>query len=167
MKMPLPDLHRAWGLPIAMAAVAALGIAAMGATIVDVDPWYRSLAQPGWALSEARYGLAWTAIYMLTALAAVTGWRLTTDQAGAEWTIGLFALNGFLNILWSLLFFRLHRPDWAAIAAVGWGIAIAVWIYVLWPRAAAAGALLLPYLAWVFYTGYLTVTIVRLNGPFG
>ena len=25
----------------------------------------------------------------------------------------LFALNAFLNVCWSLLFFRLHRPDWA------------------------------------------------------
>ena len=29
--------------------------------------------------------------------------------------IALFSLNGFLNVLWSTLFFALKRPDWALI----------------------------------------------------
>ncbi|WP_010218339.1 TspO/MBR family protein [Sphingomonas sp. PAMC 26621] len=167
MKMRAPVLHRSWGLPIAMAAVAAIGVIAMGSTITTFDPWYRGLAQPDWALSESRYGLAWTAIYLVTALAAVTGWRAMPDQSGAEWMVGLFALNGFLNIVWSLMVFRFHRPDWAALAAIGWWVAIALWIVVVWPRSTIAGWLLLPYLAWVTYAGYLTMMIVRLNGPFG
>ena len=31
----------------------------------------------------------------------------------------------------------------------------------------AARVLLLPYLGWVTFAGYLNMTIVRLNGPFG
>ena len=32
--------------------------------------------------------------------------------------IELFALNGFLNISWSILFFRFQRPNWALIEVV-------------------------------------------------
>jgi len=167
MKVRAPVVHRSWGLPIGMAAVAAVAVVAMGATITDIDPWYRTLVQPDWALPERISSPAWTAIYLCTALAAVTGWRAMPNQSAAEWMIGLFALNGFLNILWSLLLFKLHRPDWAMVEAVAWWVAIASWIYVIWPRSFATALLLLPYLAWVTYAGYLTMTIVRLNGPFG
>lgn len=160
-------VHRAWALPILIAALAALAVAAMGATITEIGPWYRSLVQPRWAPPDAAYGVAWTAIYTSTALAAVTGWRAMPDRRGADWMIGLFALNGFLNIAWSLLFFRLHRPDWAMVEVIALWVSIAAWIYVVWPRSVAAGLLLLPYLGWVTFAGYLDMTIVRLNGPFG
>lgn len=160
-------LHRSWGLPIVIAGLMAAIVAVMGSTITEIGPWYRSLLQPRWAPPEAAYGVAWTAIYVFTAMAAVTGWRAMPDQSRADWMIGLFALNGFLNILWSFLFFRLHRPDWAAVEVVGLWMSIAIWIYLVWPRSMSAGLLLLPYLGWVTFAGYLTMTIVRLNGPFG
>ena len=51
----------------------------------------------------------------------VDNWQPEEDiywGAEREWLIGLFSLNGFLNILWSLLFFRFHRPDVALIEVV-------------------------------------------------
>ena len=164
---PAFAMHRTWGLPIVIAALATLAVAVMGATITEIGPWYHGLAQPRWAPPEATFGVAWTIIYLCTALAAVTGWRAMPDARGADWMVGLFALNGFLNIVWSLLFFRLHRPDWAAVEVIALWVSIAVWIYVVWRRSLVAGLLLLPYLAWVTFAGYLTMTIVRLNGPFG
>ncbi|MEG3177860.1 TspO/MBR family protein [Sphingomonas sp. RB3P16] len=160
-------MHRSWGLPIAVAAAAALAVVVMGMTITEVGPWYAGLIKPHWAPPDAVYAVAWTAIYLCTALSAVTGWRAMPDRYGTDWMIGLFALSGFLNIVWSLLFFHFHRPDWAAIAAVAWWVSVGVWIYVVWPRSSGAGALLLPYLGWVTFAGYLTMTIARLNGPFG
>lgn len=160
-------MHPAWGLPIIVAALAALVVAVMGGTMTETGPWYHGLAQPRWVPPDGAYGVAWTTIYLTTACAAITGWRAMPDRQGADWMIGLFALSGFLNIVWSVLFFRLHRPDLAAIEAVAWWIAIAVWIYTVWPRSVAGALLLLPYLGWVTFAGYLTMTIVRLNGPFG
>lgn len=160
-------MHRAWGLPILAAAVAAFAIAVMGSTITDTGPWYHGLVKPRWAPPEALYSVAWTVIYLFTALAAITGWRAMPDRQGADLVVGLFALNGFLNILWSLLFFRLHRPDWAVVEVVALAVSIIVWIYVVWPRSMTAGLLLLPYLGWVTFAGYLNLMIVKLNGPFG
>ncbi|WP_176213472.1 tryptophan-rich sensory protein, partial [Salmonella enterica] len=83
-------LHRSWGLPIVIAALMALVVAVMGSTITEVGPWYRTLLQPRWAPPEAAYSVAWTAIYVCTAMAAVTGWRAMPDRSGADWMIGLF-----------------------------------------------------------------------------
>lgn len=141
-------------------------MALLGATITEIGPWYHGLIQPRWAPPEAAYGIAWTLIYAVTAMAAVTGWLAMSTARDREWLIGLFALNGSLNILWSLLFFRLHRPDWAVFEVVGLWLSVAALIVVIWPRSPTGGVLLLPYLLWVTFAGYLNMTIVHLNGPF-
>jgi benzodiazapine receptor len=39
-------------------------------------------------------------------------------------------------------------------------------IVFIWRRSLTGAILLLPYLMWVTFAGYLNMTIVRLNGPF-
>lgn len=160
-------MNRAWLFPVIIAAIAAIVTAALGATITDIGPWYHGLVQPRWAPPEAAYGIAWTAIYAVTGLAGVTAWLSMPNWREREWFLGMFALNGFLNILWSLLFFRMHRPDWAVIEVVGLWLSVAALIVIVWRRSMLSAVLLLPYLLWVTFAGYLNMTIVQLNGPFG
>lgn len=160
-------LGRAWVVPVIIAALAALFVAIVGSTMTDIGPWYRSLAKPAWAPPDSIYGVAWTAIFMTTALASVTAWRAIHTRSESEIFIGLFALNGFLNILWSFLFFRLERPDWAAIEVIVLGLTILAMILFCARRSSAAALLLLPYLGWVAVAGALNWQIVALNGPFG
>ncbi|WP_233281355.1 TspO/MBR family protein [Sphingomonas changnyeongensis] len=154
-------------MPFMLAGLAALAVAVMGMTITDLGPWYRSLAQPGWAPPDPVYGIVWTTIYALAAIASVLAWNVVHTRRDAETLIGLFAFNGFLNILWSLIFFRMQRPDWAlAELIVFWG-SIAALILFCVRRSRVAGLLLVPYLVWVTIAGLLNWEIVRLNGPFG
>lgn len=159
-------MGRAWLFPVVIAGLLAVLIAAVGATITDIGPWYHGLVQPRWAPPVAAYGIAWTAIYALSALAGVTGWLAMKRWAEREWLLGLFALNGFLNVLWSLLFFQLHRPDWALVEVIGLWLSVLSLIIVIWRRSMVGAILLVPYLLWVTFAGYLNMTIVRLNGPF-
>ncbi len=77
------------------------------------------------------------------------------------------ALNGLLNIGWSFLFFRLHRPDWALVEGVALWLSIAALILVCRRASRAAALLLIPYLAWVAFALVLNLAVIRLNGPFG
>lgn len=159
-------MNRAWLFPIIIASIMATAVAVMGATITDIGPWYHALAKPHWAPPDAAYGVGWMMIYTLTALAGVNGWLAAASSREREWLIGLFALNGFLNIVWSILFFRLHRPDWAMVEAMLLWLSVLSLILVIWRRSMVGAVLLVPYLLWVTFAGYLTMTIVKLNGPF-
>jgi tryptophan-rich sensory protein len=161
-----------WALPtrtraIVVAAAAALAVAAVGGTVTDLGPWYRSLHEPPWKPPDAAFGLIWTVIFALAAASGVIAWRRSPSRATREWLIGLFALNGFLNVLWSLLFFRLKRPDWGLIEVGGLWLSVAILIVFLSRRSWAASALLAPYLVWVSIAAALNFAVVRLNGPFG
>ena len=63
--------------------------------------------------------------------------------------LALFTLNGLLNVLWSLLYFRLHRPDWALVEVVP------LWLSILLLIMAFASWLLTPYLVWVTFAANL------------
>lgn len=158
--------EQAWVLPAVVAAVAAVFTAAVGATITDIGPWYQGLKQPDWAPPTWLFGPAWTVIFGLCTISGATAWLSARSRPEAESIIGLFALNGFLNLMWSFLFFRLHRPDYAALeVGILWS-SIAALIVVMWRISRPAAALLLPYLAWVSFAAMLNRAIVELNGPF-
>ena len=153
--------------PVLIAAAAAIVVAVLGGTITDLGPWYESLRKPDWQPPGPAFGIIWTTIYSLTAIAAVLAWRRAPAGQERESLVGLFALNGFLNILWSLLFFRLQRPDWALVEVALLWLSIVALIVFTARHSRLSGMLLTPYLVWVSIATMLNLEIVRLNGPFG
>lgn len=151
---------------VVVAAISATAVAAIGGTMTDLGPWYRSLNKPSWQPPDAAFGPVWTAIFACAAASSVIAWRRARSAATREWIIGLFALNGFLNVLWSLLFFRLRRPDWALIEVAGLWVSILLLILFLLRLSRTASVLLAPYIVWVSIAAALNFAVVRLNPAF-
>ncbi|MFM7350066.1 MAG: TspO/MBR family protein [Erythrobacter sp.] len=154
-------------IPAAVATVAALCVAALGATVTDLGPWYQALAKPDWNPPDVVFPMGWTAIYALITVSGITAWRAAPTSMAAESVIGLFALNGFLNITWSILFFRFQRPDWAFVEVVVLWLSILAMILYCGRFSRGAALLLVPYLGWVSFAGALNWAVVQLNAPFG
>jgi tryptophan-rich sensory protein len=149
------------------AAGAAVAVALLGGLASPIGPWYYGLTKPWFQPPDWLFGPAWTVIFALAALAGVWAWDANPPMRRWGVIVALFAANGLLNIFWSVLFFSLHRPDWAL------GEVPALWLSVLglivliapWSRRAALA--LLPYLVWVAFAAALNLAVVQLNGPFG
>lgn len=159
-------MTRAAFVPIGIASLAAFGVAMLGGTITDLGPWYEALAKPHFTPPRPVFPIAWTTIFALAAIAGVSAWRAAQDSRTSDTVIGLFALNGFLNILWSLLFFRMQRPDWAFYELVLLWLSVALLIGYCGRFSRTAALLLLPYIIWVTAAGVLNWEVVRLNAPF-
>lgn len=159
------QLARSAKKPILVAVVLAVLTGTIGGLATDIGPWYFSLVKPSWQPPDWLFGPAWTTIYILTGIAGVRAWRLGTPRQRRIFLVAL-GINIALNILWSVIFFTMKRPDWALLEVVP------LWLSVLWmamlvlPYSPRSSLLLLPYLLWVAFAAYLNWTIVRLNGPF-
>ncbi len=149
-----------------IAGAAVIGVLGAGGALTTIGAWYAALRKPVWQPPGWLFGPAWTLIGGLTAWAGVLAWQATRTPAQREVTLGLFALNGGLNILWSALFFKLQRPDWALIEVIPLWLSIAALIAAFAARVPLAAWLLAPYLLWVAFAAVLNLVVVRLNAPF-
>lgn len=152
--------------PILTAAAAAIAVAGLGGLVTDIGPWYQSLLQPPWKPPDWLFGPAWTLIFGLSAAAGVIAWREAPGRASRQLMLALFAFNAFLNVLWSLLFFRLRRPDWALMEVGLLWLSVLLLMVVLGRFSRRASYLLTPYLVWIGFAGALNWATVRLNAPF-
>ena len=125
-----------------------------------------TLRRPSWQPPDWLFGPAWTVILGLASLSLFLALRQSQDRDGRVLILGLFVLNGVLNVLWSPLFFKLRRPDWALTEVPLLWLSILLPMVLLWPFSWIGSLLLLPYLAWVSFAAILNLTIVRLNRPF-
>jgi tryptophan-rich sensory protein len=130
-------------------AIWMVGTSVMGGLATEIGPWYFSLKQPGWKPPDWAFGVIWTMIFVLSAFAWMIVLNSNPSRLQKNKIISLFFLNAFLNVLWSVFYFRMHHPDWSLIEAFFlWGSVLAI-ILVMWPIRKLGALLMLPYLIWV------------------
>ena len=165
---PMPmRMRKTWILPAIVAAIVAGIVAVLGATITDLGPWYQALEKPGWNPPDVLFPVGWTLIFALNTAAIVSAWRAAPTPGVSDRIVALFALNAFLNITWSMLFFRLQRPDLAFIEVLLLLLSIMALIGYCGRYSKNSALLFTPYLLWVTFAAALNWAIVDLNGPFG
>ena len=154
-------------IPVAIATVAAFFVALLGANATDLGPWYQALEKPFWTAPDGLFPIVWTLIFALITVSGVKAWRAAPTSREAQGVLSLFALNAVLNISWSVLFFRLQRPDWAFMELGLLWISILLLMVSCVRYSRSSAAMLMPYLMWISYAAMLNWAIVQLNGPFG
>ena len=160
---PQHDRPSAGRQALALIGWLALCFAATGtAAFVSIDGWYAALQKPSWNPPAWVFGPAWTVLYISMAVAAWLVWREGGWKAQGR-ALGLFLVQWVLNALWTPLFFGLQRPGLAIAEIVILWLAIAATLAAFWRINKVAGALLVPYLAWVTFAAALNFAIWRLN----
>ena len=116
------------------------------------------LSPPGWL-----FPVVWTILYLLMGLASYL--RSTSDASPGEkftaWSV--YAAQLFFNFFWSIWFFGLKLYTFSFLwLLVLWAL-ILLNVILFYRIRKAAGYLLIPYLAWVSFAGYLNLAIAILN----
>ena len=143
-----------------------LVVAIAGGLATEVGAWYKALVQPPWKPPDWAFGVVWTCIFIASAFAWLEFWSRNPSANQKSMVSVLFLLNGAFNILWSVLYFKLHRPDWSMIEAVFLWASVAAIIVAMIPVSSLAAWLMVPYLVWVSIAMALNWETIRLNGPF-
>ena len=124
--------------------------------------WYATLKKPSWNPPNWIFGPVWTALYTTMAFAAWLVWK-RGGFAGQRVALSLFLAQLLFNALWSPLFFGLRHPALAFADIVLLWLALLGTVTAFWSARPIAGALLLPYLAWVTFASALNFALWRLN----
>ena len=143
-----------------------LAVSILGGLATDLGPWYQALKEPFWKPPDIAFGPIWSTIFILSGVAWVGAKHLTSDVSILSRLNILFWLNGFLNLLWSVLYFRLQRPDWALYEALFLWLSVLAILLTIRKISIRYSLYMLPYLIWVSIAIVLNWDTVRLNGPF-
>lgn len=128
----------------------------------DENAWYQMLQKPalnppGWA-----FPVAWTIIYALMGLALA----MIINARGSKLrrpALILFGIQLVANLAWSPLFFGAHQVSWALVLLGFMFVAVLATTIMFGKVRKWAARLMLPYLAWLCFAGYLNYQIDRLN----
>lgn len=142
--------------------IAITALAAFVGSRFSPDAWYGMLEKPSWQPPNSIFAPVWTTLYALMAVAAWLVWK-RWGFAGARAALVVYIVQLALNAAWSWLFFGRHDISMALVDILVLLAAIVATLVLFWKKHRLAGALLLPYLAWVSFATALTWTLNRLN----
>ncbi len=115
------------------------------------------LSPPGWL-----FPVVWTVLFILMGIASYLV-IISGHPARSKTALTVYGVQLAFNFLWSILFFNWQLYWVALIWLIAlWGL---IWLnMVLFYRLSKpAGYLLIPYLIWVTFAGYLNTAIALLN----
>lgn len=124
--------------------------------------WFDALRKPDFMPPAGAFPVVWTVLYILMgfALAMIVAAR---GARGREVAIAIFAVQLILNLAWSPLFFAAHQVTAAFALILVLILAVAVTIWRFWAIRPLAGALLVPYIAWLVLAAALNYAVMNLN----
>lgn len=127
-----------------------------------ISTWYAALVKPPFNPPNHVFGPVWTVLYTLMAVAAWIAWK-TRPSPCRRRGLRLFLVQLALNFLWTWIFFSRHQMVTAFVDLLALWAAILLTILTFKKMSTTAAWLLVPYLAWVTFAGYLNFAIWRLN----
>ncbi len=136
--------------------------ASLTGVFVSTGDWYAELSKPPWNPPNWIFGPVWTVLYIMMAVAAWRVW-LRGGWKQQRTALGLFLVQWALNAIWTPLFFGLHQLGWAFAEILLLLAMILLTIRAFWMCDRLAGALLIPYAAWVAFASVLNGTIWWMN----
>ena len=125
-------------------------------------PWFASLVKPSLFPPPVTFGIVWPLLYVLMgfALALIITAR---GARGRRAAIVGFAVQFALNLAWTPLFFGAHQITGALILLLVIDVAVLATVLLFWRVRPIAGAMLLPYLAWVLFATVLNWQFLAAN----
>lgn len=125
--------------------------------------WYSAMEKPALNPPSWVFSPVWITLYALMGIAAFLVWRMGWGRKDVKIAVGVFGIQLFLNVIWSIIFFGLRSPGRAFIDIVLLWLAILATIIFFAKISKPAAWLLAPYILWVSFAGYLNYSIWILN----
>ena len=113
------------------------------------------LSPPGWL-----FPVVWTILYVFMGIAS---YLVLTSEKPNSTALNVYFVQLVFNFLWSTIFFNLELYLFAFFWLVLLWILVLITTILFYQISKPAGYLMLPYLLWLSFAGYLNFAIYLLN----
>ncbi len=133
------------------------------ATMRAIPTWYAGINKPSLRPPDWVFGPVWFFLYLLMGIALFLVFRKGFSTPAIKTAVMVFAVQLFLNTIWSFLFFGLRSPllGLIDIGLLWTAIVLTIWFFAGVSKPSAI--LLVPYILWVSFAVVLNFRIWQLN----
>ena len=125
---------------------------------------YETIIQPPLSPPAILFPIVWTILYTLMGISSGIIYNSQGGTAASRNNaLAVYALQLFINFIWSIVFFNLRAFLPAFILILVLWVLIIVMIIRFYKIDKTAALLQIPYLLWVTFAAYLTLAIYILN----
>ena len=144
-------------IPLAVGGLSAL------LTMGSMD-LYETIIQPPLSPPAILFPIVWTILYTLMGISSGIIYNSPNGtEAARNNALAVYALQLFINFIWSIVFFNLRAFLPAFVLILVLWVLIIVMIIRFYKIDKTAALLQIPYLLWVTFAAYLTLAIYILN----
>jgi len=162
-----PDRRPLLSLVLAVVIVEIVGASGAIFTSQGLATWYGTLEQPALAPPNWVFGPVWTTLFALMGGAVWLVWRRANAAppvgSRARTAIAIFAVHFVFNLGWSAAFFGIQSIGIGLVVISILWVLIVVTIWAFYRVDRRAALLLVPYLLWVTFAGFLNYQFWVLN----
>mgnify|MGYP003510948402 FL=1 len=124
---------------------------------------FSRLNQPPLSPPGILFPIVWTILYTLMGIASYLVYSSGKEKGEINNALLIYFLQLAVNFFWSIFFFNLEWYTFAFFWLVLLWVLIFYTIRLFYPISNTAAYLLIPYLLWVTFAGYLNLGIAALN----
>lgn len=118
-----------------------------------------ALSPPGWL-----FPVVWTILFVLMGIASYLVLTSGKSEDDIRTALTVYGVQLAFNFLWSILFFRFGQYLFAFFWLILLELLIIATTVLFYRITKPAGQLMIPYVLWVAFAGYLNLAIYLLNG---
>jgi len=137
-----------------------IGILGSLFNIKSIPGWYSKQKKPSFNPPNWIFGPVWTLLYLLMGISL---YLILVSGKVTTLAITIFAIQLFLNLIWTGIFFGMKKPLLAFIEIILLWASILISIIVFYGISKVASYLLIPYILWVSFASILNFSIWKLN----
>lgn len=116
------------------------------------------LSPPGWL-----FPVVWTVLYVLMGIASYIVYSSDAPKREISQALTFYGLQLFFNFFWSIFFFNFGLYYFSFAWLVAMLVLIIITTVLFYQISKTAAYLMIPYIIWVVFAGYLNLGVALLN----
>ena len=146
---------------IIIAIIIPLLVGFIGNLLGNASNGFDSINKPEFTPPGIVFPIVWTILYILMGISSYFIYQ--SNNKDKENALIIYGIQLFVNMLWTLFFFRLHLYLFSFIWILIMIILVGLMIYKFYKIDKKAGVIQIPYLIWLIFASIINFSVYLLN----
>ena len=150
--------------PLAVSVLIPLAVGGLSAFLTrDAMKLFGMVKQPPLSPPTWLFPVVWTILYTMMGIASYRIWASGVSHSRRDRALSFYAASLAVNFLWPIFFFGMELYLFSFLWLILLWLLVLICVILFYYISDTAGKLMIPYLVWLTFAGYLNLGVWLLN----